>query len=310
MLYRIFPFFVVLFCICGFSACKMGAKLPHITKLKNGDKFTYRLHRDTDIEMNLNGRDQISTHKQTLDLEYELIEEMPDGSMKFDLVYSTIKIWQVNGFRTLSFDSETEGARENLEFNKQIFKEMLGKKVSMTVGANGDILQFNGASRIIDNFFKDIKNMELLGFYRAVREQMGDLAMKEMLGQLHFAFPSKELKIEEVWESQTSQISGIGILKKNVFQLKKANANGTEIRLKAVVEPNPNARVVKMGNNRVKFFLNGFESGIYRLPRVGARVDNATIDTKLSGTATITREDNMVFPARVVVRMQTVFEKL
>lgn len=310
MLYRILSFSVVLFCICGFSACKTGAKLPHITKLKNGDKFTYRLHRDTDIEMNLNGRDQISTHKQTLDLEYELKEEMPDGSMKFDLVYSAIKIWQVNGFRTLSFDSETEGARENLEFNKQVFKELLGQKVSMTLGPNGDITHFKGASSIIDNFFKDIKNIELLGFYRAVREQMGDLAMKEMLGQLHFSVPPRELKVDQVWETQTSQISGIGILKKNVFQLKKANADGTEIRLKTSVEPNPNARVVKMGNNRVKFFLNGFESGIYRLPSLGAMVDNATIDTKLSGTATITREDNLAFPARVVVRMQTIFEKL
>lgn len=298
------------FLFFNLSSCKTSAKLPQKTELKSGEKFTYRLHRDTDIEMNLNGRDQISTHKQTLDLEYEVLELLSDGAQKVELTYKTIKIWQVNGFRTLSFDSETEGQRENLEFNKQVFQNMLGQKLQLTLGAHGEVIHFSGASRIIDEYFKEIKNIELLGFYRAVREQMGDLAMKEMLKQLHTVLPPFTPKIDDTWASETSQLSGIGILKSNIFQLKKLNSNGAEIRLKSTVEPNPNARVMKMGNSRVKFDLKGFESGTYQLENLGGMLQTAKISTNLSGSATITREDNLVFPSRVVVRMETEFEKL
>lgn len=298
------------FLLFSLASCKTSAKLPQKTELKSGEKFTYRLHRDTDIEMNLNGRDQISTHKQTLDLEYEVLELLPDGSQKLELTYKTVKIWQVNGFRTLSFDSETEALRENLEFNKQVFQNMLGQKLQLTLGAHGEVVHFSGASKIIDEYFKEIKNIELLGFYRAVREQMGDLAMKEMLKQLHTILPPMAPKLNESWATESSQISGIGISKQNIFQLKKLNANGAEIRLKSVVEPNPNARIMKMGDSRVKFDLKGYESGVYQLESLGGMLQSAKINTNLSGTASITRVDNLTFPARVVVRMETEFKKL
>ena len=305
--------FLLLFAVVG---CKTSAKLADNVELKSGDVFTYRIHKDTDLEMDMVGQTQIATNKQTIDLKYSIYKINPDGSIEAILTYKRLKLWQINGFETINFDSEKMADRENLPIRQRIFQKMIGQQLRLKLDKSGAIQYLTGASEYIDDFFsqKEASNemsldLQLLGFYRAIREQLGDDAMKELLTQLHTIKPPTKFEPGLTWMTEMSTQTGIDVKKKSEFTCSKITSRGIELKLSSVVEPNPDTNGTTIGISKVKFALKGAEKGDYLVNGAGWTT-NADIKTNLVGNATIVAKNLAPIQSNVIVKIETKFERL
>lgn len=305
--------FLLLFAMIG---CKTSAKLADNTELKSGDVFTYRIHRDTDLEMDMIGQTQIATNKQTIDLKYSIYKVEADGGIEAILTIKKLKLWQINSFEAINFDSEKMAERENLPIRQRVFQKMIGQQLRLKLDASGGIQYLTGASDYIDDFFSQKEassemslDLQLLGYYRAIREQLGDNAMKELLTQLHTIKPPVKFEKGLTWMTEMTTQTGIDIKKKNEFVCEKISPRGIELKLTSAVEPNPETTGTTIGTSKVKFALKGAESGKYLVNSLGWTT-TADIQTNLTGKATIKAKNLAPIETNVIVKMETKFERL
>lgn len=179
---------------------------PNIVTLKynleKGKKYNFLLTTEEKASDNIKADTSISQNlyrKQTLKLNFEVINIDSDGSLELNTTITNIKITMSDGHQTKSFDSDKD-ANKTLEFGNYL--AMVNNSFGVRITPNGDILEVTKVDKLVKKLLEYVgsqipadKKNEFINYSLNSLK----LQLSQIVNQVFKPLPNKQLGVDSIW---------------------------------------------------------------------------------------------------------------
>jgi Family of unknown function (DUF6263) len=191
-----------------------------------GSNFTLNIHKIEDITGTMPGAKEASTDHNEMDIDIVMDVTDVDAQGVATMVgsYTHMSCNFVMGGQTMKYDSNDEPKDDMAK----MFKDMIGKNITMKVDKKGHVLELSGDSVMMDMMYPDPTYTRLDN----LKEQM----------ELDIIFTDKKVKVGDTWTTRNVVKSMYPFICDNTITLKERKEGKSTIALEGKITPNPDQK--------------------------------------------------------------------
>ncbi len=286
---RIYSFlllFVVLF------SCKSTKKINLQLDLPLKDKFMYAIHTQSEVNVNVMNMDQKTISIQNYDVEYEVSDKKENGDLAFTTTIKDVQIEQISPMFTSIYNSK-EPEKNSEDGTADMYNAILGHQLQMVLSKTGKLLSINGNSEMLDKMMEKVQGNDLMSkeqFKASMESQFGDKAMAKSFGGVTQIYPSTAVKIGDTWTKSDTLDGTISLITYTTYTLTEIKEGKAYLNVNGTISPNPNAKGVDMMGMKMRYNLEGTQTGTMILDEKTGWVDDAELTQETSGTINMSGE--------------------
>ncbi len=196
----------------GIPSCQTAAKNASDDKLlqftfEKGKEYGYELVSETEVEIPGQGFMTTSfVNSYTMKM-----TRLENTIHHIDVTYKRMANTTNIAGQESGFDNEKPGTGNGTENPWAMYVNMIGKKFSITVDAEGKVLSVSGFEKLLkDMIDSPAMDEEQKGKANSMREKMSDVAMAGLFGPIFGLYPNKEVRQGDSWEKNFVTTSFFG----------------------------------------------------------------------------------------------------
>lgn len=250
-----------------------------------GSKYTYSIEKETEFELNVDGKKVKNENKSTTEISYTVGRDSA-GNILLNMVYDKIHLYSKNGDTEQELDADK--GDESGEPVERMLGILKGAHIQAVVSPAGEMLSLNG--------YDSIKAKLLTGFttggginVKEMAEKQWDDKIKEGLiksnmEQLFRIFPDSAVHIGDRWKLNSTQKDQVNLSTRSDFLLKDIQDGTAVIHAQGDIASD-NGTVQKNGL-QVEAKLNGTQQGDFEIELASGMLLNGEMASSISGSMT------------------------
>jgi len=285
-----------------------GASLdPLVLRHSFQDGAVYRIRILQTVNLSQSFEGQALDISQQVGFEYtfSVTSVDPDGSAWVDIVYTRALYETDTPFGADKYDSADPSGV--IPAGAQGIAAIIGGGYSMRIGPDGEILEVEGLDEMLDRILAgmDLPDPEMRqAFELTFREQFGEQAMKDQLGNLLFEFPEGSLQVGDTWATTQETTALVPIVVENTFTLLGFDESTALIEVRSEISAGTGEGGMKLGLFAFDFTISGSQEGLIQVD-LETGLSNSTIDQVLTGEMTIVAEgEEITVPINILQTIQ------
>lgn len=273
--------------ICFFflSYCGGGGKGPKVQfqlNLEKGKTYHWQITTDQTITQTPMGRQMEMKQKIRMAMDFTVNEEDAAG-YDITITYTGIGYHQKSAMAEVDYDSD-DPPRVVPALAKG-FAGLLGESFDIKLDKMGNILKVKNVDLLLDRM---AKKMELPDAQRTLimnqlKQQFGDKALLDSFKGVISIFPDKPVAVGESWKRTFVMAGATPMILHNRWKLTKRENGIAYLDVRTSINPNPDAKPLKMGAFTLNYSLKGSQEGEMELDEKTGWTLKAVLDQNVRG---------------------------
>lgn len=285
-----------------------GASLdPVVLRLnfQDGAVYRFRMLTTQDLSQTFDGQTFDISTVTGFEYTYTVTRLDPDGSAWVDVIYTRALYETDSAFLNISYDSADPPGQ--IPEGAEGFAAIVGIGFSMRIGPDGDIQEIEGLDAMYDQMLAelDLPDPEMRqAFELTFREQFGDQAMKDQLGNLLFEFPEGSLQVGDSWTSTEETTVMLPIVVETTYTLLGFDENTALIEVRSEISTGTQEGGLDLGLFAFDFTLTGSQEGRVQVD-LKTGLTNSISDQTLRGEMTLVADgEEITVPINILQTVQ------
>lgn len=233
------------------------------------------------IVQEMMGRKISTDQKMGFGFSFKITKVEPDGAMTADARYESI-LFKVKGAAgAVEYDSTKPPAE--IPPAARGFAALVGEGFSLTFTSTGHVTAVSGINKMIDKVFRDVGVAEK-ATKDALKAQMGDKAMKEMMEKMMAIYPDKPVGVGDVWRKDVAMGGMIGMNVANTYKLTRRKEGVTTLTVSSKITPNADNKPLDVGGMKISSKLRGSQKGTMQIDERTGWIRQSKVVQDVSGT--------------------------
>ena len=258
---------------------------------------TYRMRFTTDQTITQMTEGQSAVTQQTLRFDYTFTstQDAIAGNTVLDVTYDAIFYEQSGPLGSFSYDSANPPAEVPLQAKG--FAAMLGKGFSMVVSPEGEVLEVQGVDQMIEDVIADLgapDDPALASLIDSLKQQFGDEALKEGMGNILVPFPIAALSVGDTWTTHQELSVGFPMIEDSTWTLIAREDGVATLGVSSIISPDLQAEPMQLGGVTMLYAIGGTQEGTVQVDeRTGWTIASDLVQS-FSGEMTLTMGETEV----------------
>jgi hypothetical protein len=252
--------------------------------LKEGSLYNLKTTTQQQIIQKIQGQEQ--EINQTIGAGYTFSVEEVDkyGVAKIKITYNSTFFKR----DSLSGKVEYDSSKSPTEIPEEAkgFAALVGESFLIWMSSKGEVLDVKGADdivrHVVEKFNLTDESMKV-SMEQDLKEQFGDKALQESMGNMMGVYPDAPVGIGDSWERASTVSRGLPIVLENVYKFKAQRGHNLIIEVYSKIKPNPAAAPAKRGPILLKYILQGEQKGTIQIKETTGWISSAKVNQQLSG---------------------------
>jgi hypothetical protein len=270
--------------------------------LKEGEVFHIRMVSDQEISTTVEGQKQEIIQKIGYGYTYTVTSVDAEGNVSIDIVYNWILLEQETDFGKVQFDSSNPP--EEIPPEAEGYNALLGKGFSIRITPQGEILDIEGLDEMYMGMIDDLDitdETEREQMKQLFRDQFGNDALKEQMGNLMMDYPEGPIRVGDTWTQSVESTAIVPLIIETTYFLRSYENGIATIDARSTITTHPDAEMLDLGYAKIGYNLSGEQEGTTLLDVETGLTLNGTITQTLSGEMTMIMEDEeMTVPMSIL----------
>jgi hypothetical protein len=263
--------FVLIVALVGMAASGRAQEtLPLQLVLKPGDVMPLKVVTRQQIEQSiLAQRRQI---EQEVEFRYSVAVDAVDaeGIATATVTWDGAAIHRTMGGEIVGDEPMAPAVNADAAARAKLFEALKGQRFKIRVTPAGEVLGASETEAAVVRLAETLEpanDEERALMKESLREQYGDVAMREAMERVLAIYPEKPVKVGESWTRSVATTKGFPLIVKSTYTLKEATADSVVIEEKGEVtsDSKPIANPPSAGSN--SYTLMGGQTGTIALAR-------------------------------------------
>lgn len=253
-------------------------------RLKKGDNYSLRVTNSQKMTQKILGQQQSTDQTIAMGYLFEVSEVDPAGVMTARVTYRTIQVRQTGPWGVWEYDSANPSKNTNPLAGS--FMALVNRSFAAKIAPDGTVKEIQGVDALVADMLKGMSlppGADKTAIERAIREQFGEAALKEMLEKSMNLYPSQPVGIGDSWQKRIVLSQGFPMILDNTYTLKDLKGGVAMIVVSSTLSPNRNAAPTNLGTAKLTYSLSGTQEGTLQLQESTGFVTQAQLRQKLSG---------------------------
>ena len=253
----------------------------------NGSSYYYDVINETDVEMDVNGKEVGNESKTELGVEYKIGRDST-GNILFNIVYDKVHLVNKTG------DTETEADADLGDLSANPVSRMLAvlkkSKITAVINPTGEVVEVNGYKEMGEEIVSKFDPEDVNGKTLALKQWdqvIGQGMIKRNLDYLFRIFPDSAVYMGDSWKLSSRQEGEFNFTVKSNFQLKSVNPDVAIINSNAKIKSDSTANNVMAQPGMVITNLEGEQEGEFEMETQTGMLIGCRIKAKIKGTINV-----------------------
>ena len=228
--------------------------------------------------------------KQTTGFGYRMTVLNVDdkGNAETQMTYRSV-IWKQDGgpMGTQEYDSTKKS--DAIPQMAQGFAGLVDQSFTVKFAPDGQVLEIKGVDEMQQHMFAklNLPGEQGAAIEKALKEQFGDTALKEMLEQTTRIYLAQPVSVGDSWRQHLELSKGVAMLIDNKYTLTDRSKGIATLTIKSVCKPNSKATPLDLGMMKMGYELSGTQDGTIEVDENTGWIRRSKATQKLSGTMKI-----------------------
>jgi len=256
--------------------------------LREGKSYSLRVLTEQEIHQTLEGQQYDMTQTMGMGYTYDVDQIDAAGNALVHVTYDwTLVKQQVPGGNIEYDSSNPPGVVDPAAMG---FAALVGQGFTMRLSPQGGIQDVQGVDEMISRMLEQLDMLQdptLDALEQSLRNQFGENAIKESLGNMLSIYPEMPVKIGDAW-SKTFVISlGFPMILENTWTLVGRQGGVATIEVHSTIKPNLEGGPIEMGYVKLSYDVFGEQWGTLEMDESTGWTVSSVVTQEVSGTVTL-----------------------
>lgn len=271
--------------------------------LKKGVVYTQSTSASTTIKQMINGTEQVIDMEIISSSDFEVVEST-EANYLLKSTFRKLEMKMASGMNQQVFSSEKKG--DEADIMSQIFAEMTGHTIEMTMSKNGRVEKIEGLDEMYSEIFApfpELNEMQKEQALSQIRQAYGEDALIGSTELITAIFPEdgSEVEIGDSWSNSLSLEAGMAGNQINNFTLKEVTDEYILIEAASRISTKDQDAYVEIQGMPAKYLLDGKGSSTIKIDPESGWIIDATINQNIDGEVELKDEEQ--FPDGFTIPM-------
>lgn len=237
-----------------------GQKYDIKFQLEEGKTYQLKQNTDQTVVISVMGMKQEVKQQNSFEYAY-MVEKVEDGMQTIKVTYEAIASSRETAQGNTSYDSRKDTAPEDVE--GKYMAALIGESFTMKMNQLGEVVEVIGTDELLEKGMSEIKDLDettMATLKTQLKNQFGDEAMKDNMGQVSAFFPKKKVKVGKSWKKEATSSTIMAMIMKSVYTLDKVEDGKAYISIQTEVTPGE-GKPLEMGPMTMTYSIEGVQNG-------------------------------------------------
>jgi hypothetical protein len=262
-------------------------------QFKQGEAHLQRMTMEQVITQTIEGENIVINQTMGFDMLQEVLDVDTDGVANLKVTYTAARMKHASMMGNFIYDSANPP--QELPPQAMSIAALVGKSFTMKMKANGEILALGGLDKLLED---TVNALELpdgpmkRALAKALREQYGEVAMKESMQQASLTYPDKPLAVGDSWEHTAVTTRGFAASMKNRYTVASRKNGVVTLDIHSQVTDNPKGEPMDMGVIKLRYKISGEQKGTSEVDAKTGQAIRSNVKQSMSGTVQVIGDDD------------------
>ncbi|HKZ55045.1 MAG TPA: DUF6263 family protein [Anaerolineales bacterium] len=290
----------------------VSEKLQLRLSVPKGQTYRMRLTTDQTITQTSEGQSVVTRQTLRFDYTFTATEDAIAGNTVFSVTYDAVFFEQDGPAGSFRYDSANPP--DEVPLQARGFAAMMGRGFSMLVSPEGEVLEVQGVDQMIEDVIADLgapDDPAVASLIDSLKQQFGDKALKESMGNIFVPFPAADLGIGDTWTTHQEISYGVPMIEDTTWTLVSRDGSVATLAVSSIVNPNTQEGPLDLGGVTILYAIGGTQEGTVLVDeRTGWTIASDLVQS-FSGEMTLTMGETEVktpLTIEATLRVETLAE--
>ncbi len=258
-------------------------------RLEEGESYKLRVTIEQEIVQWIEGEEQEISQTIGIGETFTVKDVDDEGTMTVEVTFGPMAMKMEGPQGTFEYDSEDPP--NDVPLLAQGLAAMVGSSFTMKLTPEGRVTDLKGVDKMFERIFESLDLPEgpiKDSIVESLKNQFGDEALKEMMGNIMTGLPDKPVGIGDSWSHTIVLTKGFPMIIKYTSTLTARKDGVATIKVESTIKSNPDAPPMKMGPMTMKYKFKGSQNGTFRLDEATGWFVEGEVKQEMSGEIIMT----------------------
>lgn len=255
---------------------------------QEGKTYSQRMLTEQEIHQTIAGQQYDVTQTIGMGYSYTISEVDADGNAWIKATYDSTILKQESPMGGIEYDSSNPP--EVVDPAAMGFAALVGQGFRMKLSPQGYIQDIQGVDEMITRMLEQfglLQDPALDALEQSLRDQFGEKAIKESMGNTMAIYPETPVKVGDAWNKTVVVSLGFPMILENTWTLVERQSGVAMIEVHSTIEPNLEEGPVEIGLTKLSYNISGEQWGTVEIDESTGWTLYSGITQQVSGTITL-----------------------